>query len=671
MTLKTSSSKVDKKTTIFNKTIFTKTALRFWPIWALYLVIMIITMPVMLYNDLRYIRVGTHEPDLTVSLAVEESNKLSSLLYVLDTNLMPILIAVFAIISAVAVYSYLYSARSCNMMHAFPVKRTELFATNYVTGLLFLIVPQVIVALLTMAICAIYSIPGISYVAIWLVFEIGMSFFFYSLAVFCCMLTGHFFAGFAFFFLFNLFYVVFGNLMIFLAEEICYGVNTYFSMEDISGLILSPLVYLSTNNRVEFDCVTNGQVITSVEVTGGIAIALYCIPAVILILLALLLYKRRHLECAAEMTAHTFVKPMTRWMVTIAASFGLANWFAAVFFYNSDRFIPIYVGLLIIASWIVFFILEMAINKKFKIFKKVRFLEWGICLALMLVGVGLLEGDAFGIEKRSPAVEETKGVIVSADHEMVITDADEIAKILQVHQEIINSKDEYEAIYRESEIATEYVSFEFVLNNGKSFERRYSIPVSDDYMSDPDGAAYLIRSLQEDTDSVMKSWLAVNYEGMEILEGTLYVYNYTEYMDQNIQIEKEQMEVLYQAMVKDIREGNTYHYFGSEQDREYRYLNCHISFTAELKEFPITVYDLMEDLRYEDSEGTDFGTTIELSQQTYSYIENTNDRVIDAYFDVNTGCEHTIQAMLDLGLIEDVDALLDQEEDWIDDVDEY
>lgn len=665
MTLKTSSSKVNKMNGLFHQTIFKKTVLRFWPIWALYLVIMIFLLPVNLYNNLRFLwRTPTDPIPIANFEQALQDDKITTLINVLDVAVTPILIAVFAIIAAVAVFSYLYSARSCNMMHAFPVKRSELFATNYVAGLLFLVVPQIVIALITMAVCGIYHVQGMQYIAIWLLFVIGMSFFFYSLAVFCCMLTGHFFAGFAFFFFFNLVYMVFVNLMAVIAEEICYGFRLSNGMYGIPGMVLSPLVYLLTENRVEFDWFTNEQTQVVVEITGGAVIALYCIPAVILIALALLLYKRRHLECAAEMTAHKFVKPMTRWAVTIVASIGLSFWFAVVFFEGTTRFLPIMILMLIVCSWVIFFLLEMAINKKFKIFKKIRFLEWGICAVVIVLSLVMMEADTFGVEKRVPTVAETKGIIVSANHEMVVVDESEMAQIIQAHQDIVNSKKEYEmADMVFSDVPTEYVSFEYVLKNGKILERSYQIPVDDIYMNDSTRAAGLIRSLQEDMDTAMQSWLVVNYEDMELIGGQMYQYNKTEGGEQTVQLEKEQIEVLYEAMVKDVRANHTGIYFGRELRDDYGYLNCHITFYAELPEQPITTYDLMEALRDSDYNADGISTTVELMPRaTYAYdISNTGEYIVDGYFDMYTTCEYTIQALIDLGLIEDVTELMDEE----------
>lgn len=671
MTLKTSSFKI-------NPTIFRKNITRFWPIWALYLAIMVFMMPVALYNNVRYLSRTSGNEMLPISVFEEAllSDKLEALLQVLNMNLLPVVIAIFSIMAAVAVFSYLYMSRSCNMMHAFPVTRTEMFVTNYISGLLFLIVPQVVIFLMTAVVCAVTGTPGIQYLAIWLVFVIGLSFFFYSTAVFCCMLTGHVFPGFAFYFFFQVVYAVFANLIISLASIIGYGLGSVQNMggqEGIPAIWLSPLVYLSLDDRLGFDYLWNKYLIEEVVVNGGLQIGLYCIPAVILIVLSIWLYKRRNLECAAEMTAHKFVKPMTRWAVTIVGAIGLSHWFTSVFFSGSRHYVYIFCVMLILASWILFFLLEMAINKKFKIFKKIRFLEWGICIVAMIVVTGLVEIDAFGVEKRQPDLAEVKGIVVYANHEMLVTEPDDMEQIYNAHKAIIDAKDEYEAYdYATTGVwfdngmpmddawttyRTERVRFEYIMADGSVFKRYYDIPTDATYMMDAASPASIIRDVQMKTNSYVKSWMVVNYEDVEITGGILYKYD--DVSESKVEIGQEDMQVLYEAILKDIAANNHGGYFGSELDAnnkaiDYDYYNAHINFWGVMEEEPVEVWSLIDALYGEEN---DNAASIAYAE-TYLYEEDYQDgHRIDVGFDLYESCVHTIQALIDLGIIEDASEL--------------
>ncbi len=119
------------KTSCFNKTIFKKNITHFWPIWAIWLVVQILVLPVnifLLTGDDYLRRIGDGENIAQI--------KMQNYINALDIATEPILVFIAALICAMAVFYYLYQSKSCNMMHALPVSRKELFVTNYLSGLL-------------------------------------------------------------------------------------------------------------------------------------------------------------------------------------------------------------------------------------------------------------------------------------------------------------------------------------------------------------------------------------------------------------------------------------------------------------------------------------------------------------------------------------------------------
>jgi len=89
----------------------------------------------------------------------------------------PWLLFIFAIVSGVAVFSYLYNSRSANMIHALPVRREELFVTNYLSGFLFMVVPQLVSFLLTVFVWFGNGITHLEYLLQWLGIVTGETFF--------------------------------------------------------------------------------------------------------------------------------------------------------------------------------------------------------------------------------------------------------------------------------------------------------------------------------------------------------------------------------------------------------------------------------------------------------------------------------------------------------------
>ena len=644
MTLKTSSFKI-------NKTILKKNVVRFWPIWVLYTVVVICMLPVMLYTRVK----NTIEWSWEDGPQVLAMNKTTDLLSIMNYSMKPAVIAVFAILAAVAVFSYLYASRSCNMMHAFPVKRTELFATHYVSGILFMIVPQVIAYLISLAVCGVLDIPNMKYLGIWLLLMIGMTFLFYSIAGFCCMLTGNLFAAIGFFALFNVIYAAVAAMWVYLADRICYGIG---SNVDIPGMALSPILWLSSGGVLGTDYEIVDLVLTEITITGGKTVGLYCIPAVIFILLSVLLYKRRHLECAAEVSAHKFVKPLLRWMATILAGMGLALLFTETFFSGMQHYLIIWILAWIVISWAIFFVLEMIINKKFRVFKKCRFLEWGLCAAAILIVAGLLEFDAFGIEKKMPALADIKGVDVSANSDMVLTEPEDIQRVLEIHQTILDEKNAYEDAYYALGQTTCTVDIVYYLADGERLIRSYPVPDTEDYLADEASAAAQIRSLQEDTDAYLKSWLCVNYEDADIAGGYCYIYNDE---GKEIELTKEEANQIYQAYLEDVKDGNlAYSYIGPEASEEIYYGSCDITLNCLFEEMPVTIYDLMQELQ--GWEEDDYYDEYTLEDYGYSYKVKQPDGFyhMDGYISVESYSEHTIQALIDLGIIDSADEILEE-----------
>ena len=101
------------------------------------------------------------------------------------------LTALFGLLCAMAVFSYLYASRSVGMLHALPLRREGLFLTNYLSGLLFLLLPNLAVFLLALAAEVFAGTVVFSSLFTWLVVVSLFGLFFYSFAVFCAMFTGH------------------------------------------------------------------------------------------------------------------------------------------------------------------------------------------------------------------------------------------------------------------------------------------------------------------------------------------------------------------------------------------------------------------------------------------------------------------------------------------------
>mgnify|MGYP000541420796 CR=1 FL=1 len=100
---------------------------RFWPVWAVYLAYLFFNMTVRMFlNTPNYM----NTPAVDHYSATPATNRLMTMLECISGNLEPYVIFFAALVAALTIFSYLFTTRSCYMMHALPVKRSELFCNK-------------------------------------------------------------------------------------------------------------------------------------------------------------------------------------------------------------------------------------------------------------------------------------------------------------------------------------------------------------------------------------------------------------------------------------------------------------------------------------------------------------------------------------------------------------
>ena len=306
------------KTSCFSSGIFRKNCTRFWPVWGLYLGILFFLVPVQIYS-------------LDKSTWKYNFYYVQNALNCIASGFNVLWVFLFSILAAAAIFSYLYSSRSCNMMHSFPLKRSQLFLTNYLSGLAFLVVPQLLISLITLPGLLRMEIPG-RIMGYFLLQTLGYDVIFYSIAVFCCMLAGHLLSSVVYYFILNGVYMVCKILFLSFQTTFGYGLEENNSMSFLFGHgkmnMFSPLTYLMINSGISAEpkesAKTIAQQLSTLKVTGSGLIAGYCVAAVLLLLFAFWLYRRRQLECAGDMSAFAALNPIMRWIIAICGGMTFA-----------------------------------------------------------------------------------------------------------------------------------------------------------------------------------------------------------------------------------------------------------------------------------------------------------------------------------------------------------
>lgn len=513
------------KTSCFNGTLFRKNLSRYWPLWglasfggAMFPLAMLLEL---LHNGFRFWSpLETRQAYYTVlSYGV------------------PVISIVYAILCAMAVWSYLYNARSVGMMHTLPIRREGLFVTNVLSGLTMMAIPYTVTGVLLVLVTMLFGGFEPVGVLVTVLGVMGESLFFFGLATFCAFIVGNVFMLPALYGLLNFIAVLTDFMVNLLAQGFCFGLNSSYS-----GTVewLSPVVYLvqkiSPNSTYETQWVTDrlgGQryetsVLTSVTLENGWLIAAYAAAGAALLGLAWLLYRRRRSESAGDVVAVGWMKPVFRYGCAVyAAILGGRLLYALLWesFQNGQYFAILPMILCMIAGGAVgYYAASMLLAKTPRVFKT----TWKGMLAVALgcaALCGAMKYDLFGVTRRIPAPDSVKLVnVYAAGSNYYLTPGKDdvlIEKVRTLHQTIVDDRDyimstaEGRSVYMETEEgsytigapATESVStsvssfantsvrFTYMLNSGLKVERRYNLYLTQNRMDQEDTYDHLLDQL--------------------------------------------------------------------------------------------------------------------------------------------------------------------------------
>lgn len=496
------------KTSCFNGTLFRKNLSRYWPLWglasfggAMFPLAMLVNL---LHDGFR----------LWSPLETRQAY------YTVLSYGVPVISIVYAILCAMAVWSYLYNARSVGMMHTLPIRREGLFVTNVLSGLTMMAIPYAVTGVLTVLVTMLSGGFEPVGVLVTVLGVMGESLFFFGLATFCAFIVGNVFMLPALYTLFNFLAVLTDFMVNLLAQGFCFGLTS-----DYSGTVewLSPVVYLmqkiSPNSTYETQWVTDrlgGQryetsVPTSVTLENGWLIAAYAAAGVVLMVLAWLMYRRRRSESAGDVVAVGWMKPVFRYGCAAYAAILGGRLLYALFwesFQDSQYFTLLPMILcMIVGGAVGYYAASMLLAKTPRVFKT----TWKGMLAVALgcaALCGAMKCDLFGVERRVPALDGIKTLqIYAADSNYYLTPGQDdalIEKVRALHQAIISDKDyaltaasaaSEACTDREALYANTSVRFTYTLNSGLKVERRYNLYLTRNRMDQEGTYDYLLDQL--------------------------------------------------------------------------------------------------------------------------------------------------------------------------------
>lgn len=595
------------KRSSFNPTLFGKNLTRFWPIWTLYSLIWLFTLPIELF--VKHMNQLGRGGSLTYLCRMANKTILT-----LTADLGILLAFVFGVLAAMAVFSYLYNARAAGLMHTLPIRRGGLFLTSYLSGLTFLLGPHLLVALLTLAAEAAAGVLNAWNVVLWFLIQSGMCFFFYTFAVFCAMFTGHILALPAFYGILN--FLVLGVV------SLLEGLVSMFTFGYEGGDFLVSLAQwftptLKLAQELHFRTVTENGV--EVELfTGFQFVLLYMAAAVVLLLCALAIYNRRQIETAGDVVSVRWARPVFKYgfafCSALAGGMLLYYLLSAMF---SSVVLPLTICMVLCGALGVL-VAEMLLQKSFKVLGR----SWRGALSMGLVVVVLMAGlskDLFGLENWVPAPGDVKSVTVSLGSFPPYDDANGtfddmtdpalIAKVIAIHSAIVEDRAFLENYYdnravNDNDDGYDYLNFyiDYQLINGSWSRRSYTVPIRVD---DPAPAAGTLPALVLDylNDPVRLEAAYFPYDKYNAspIQAVLPYYDTTTGTTKEAVLTSEQAAAVAEAIRADLAAGRLGIRYLSDEDPQ-RLSNC-------------SVHDLTINWLYTGNSGNPITSPVQITPQ--------------------------------------------------------
>ena len=524
----------------FNPTLFRKNLTRFWPLWGLASFIGAL-FPLALMMGL--LRGG----------GPESAAELTQLYYAVVSYAVPVISLIYAVLCAMAVWSYLYSPRSVGLLHTLPIRREGLFLTNFAAGLTMTLLPYAVTGALSVAVSLAFGRFDAVGLGVTVLAVAGESFFYFASATFVAFITGNAFAMPPLYFLLHFLAVILEFLLSALARSFLFGYDGYGG----AAQWLSPTVYLQNqlgclNHFTEVERVSSSgerylvDVLAAVEPENFHLIALYALAGVALTVLALALYRRRRSETAGDVVAVGALRPVFRYGVAALTALAGGQLLYELFWYpiQMGRYgapLPM-LACLLVAGW-----------------KGLLAVALGCCAVC-----GVLRFDLLGITARVPALSEVSAVSFrAADNSYTLYAGQDdalIEELRAVHQAVIGDEDYVRRMENGGyDVADPWAAAEtwdslsviYTLKSGGSVERWYSLPLTRERLETAGTYDHLLDQLVN-SDALKRKRLHLDDPSYQVNSGSLYV----DHQNQGYDLGSREAETILAAVGRDLENGN-------------------------------------------------------------------------------------------------------------------
>lgn len=435
------------KTSFFNPTILKKDITRFAPLWGLYTVFMLMYLLLIWASGM-----GAHD-------------LMDSLQYLLSG--MASLNLCYAGFAALLLYSDLFKSRLCNALHALPLRREGWFLTHLVSGLLFSIIPNLLCAFLGAVMLGQYAYGA----AIWLAVMVMEYIVFFGFAVFSVMCAGNGLGAAAVYGLINFLAPLSAWLVCTFYEPLLYGMRV--DMAAISRL--SPVVLLTDTTflETEYDRFANKTFLHDIPADAWLLLGICTAVSLVLLALALLLYRKRNLESAGDLISFKPAGPVFLVLYTLCIA-------SVIFFITLEITGALGYVFLVVGLAIGFFTGRMLLEKRVGVFRWKNLLAFGIFVGVFALSMVLTFLDPIGITRYVPKADKVQCVSISpyySDYSVryqncTLTETEDIQAIIDLHQQALDLRVGFYSM-------DTHVNICYELKNGTTVVRNYDLPESE------------------------------------------------------------------------------------------------------------------------------------------------------------------------------------------------
>lgn len=515
-------------TSCFSPAFFRKNLGRFWPLWSgctLAVVVMMLA--------------------LSASLDWSSPQDIARELTGACATLMPTGMLCYGLLCGVLLLGYLFSPVSANMVHSFPLRRGALFFTQLCSGLLFALLPLAVGTVL--ALCL---LPGSAGAALsWAGASMLLFLFFFSLSLLSCVLTGTRAAA------------------VLLYTALLFGAPC---LEAMAKNLAIPLLYGLVRPEAALTVLCPPVYLLQWAGDGSIPwryLGAAAGASVLLLGLALALYRTRKSERAGDFIAFRGLAPVFKYLFTFGTGLILANALAYLLDGGFERGLGRSLVWLLAGTLVARLTAELLLTRSVRVFRPRVLLSCGLCLALAAGALALIELDPAGVERRVPLVQEVASVAVSDSRYWEgypVTDPDQVTLALDLHRDLIGEKERQEALNPEV-LPTDWLwgelTLTYRLRNGHSLLREYQYCFPASQLAEPDSLAGRMAQLLNQPEQALSrlTWSNQPWQALREQVQSCQIYSAGTTVEpvlmEGIFLEQPQAQALFDCMWQDIQAG--------------------------------------------------------------------------------------------------------------------